>query len=167
MWLILETWRYIYIYILTHLPQVPHICDSELGQHWFRQWLVACSAPSHYLNQCWLIVNWTLRNKLQWNLNQNTKLFIYENAFENAVCEMAAILSRGRWVKMYAWKSLTHLCPNDIIWRHRNGPTLAQVIACCLMAPNHYLNQCWFIISEVQLQSPEGNFTRDVLMIDW
>ena len=22
--------------------------------------------PSHYLNQCWLVVNWTLRKKLQW-----------------------------------------------------------------------------------------------------
>ena len=28
--------------------------------------LVACSAPSHYLNQCWLFINWTVRNKLQW-----------------------------------------------------------------------------------------------------
>ena len=28
---------------------------------------------------------------------QNTKLFIQENAFENIVSEMAAILSRGRW----------------------------------------------------------------------
>ena len=24
--------------------------------------------PSHYLNQCWNIVNWTIRNKLQWIL---------------------------------------------------------------------------------------------------
>ena len=31
------------------------------------------SAPSHYLNQWWNIVNWTLRNKLQWNLNRNLK----------------------------------------------------------------------------------------------
>ena len=36
--------------------------------------------------------------KLQWNNNQNTKLFIHENASENTVCEMAAILSWGRWV---------------------------------------------------------------------
>ena len=69
-----------------------------LGQHWFKWWLVAGSAPNHYLNLCWLIVNWTLRNKLQGNSNRNTKLFISENAFENVVCEMAAILSRGRWV---------------------------------------------------------------------
>ena len=28
--------------------------------YWFRWWLVAWSAPSHYLNQCWNTVNWTL-----------------------------------------------------------------------------------------------------------
>ena len=33
--------------------------------------------------------------KLQWSLNQNTKLFIRENALENVVCEKMAILSRG------------------------------------------------------------------------
>ena len=33
--------------------------------------------------------------------------------------------------------------PSDAIWRQRSGSTLAQVMACCLMAPSHYLNQCW------------------------
>ena len=47
---------------LTHLPLVQHICVSESGQQWFRWWLVIYSGPSHYLNQCWVIVNWTLRN---------------------------------------------------------------------------------------------------------
>ena len=38
----------------THLTLwVTHICTSKLGQHWFRWWLVACSAPSRHLNQCW------------------------------------------------------------------------------------------------------------------
>ena len=60
--------------------------------------VVAYSAPSHHLNQCWVIVNWTLRNKLQWNFNQNIKLSIHENASEYIICEKAAILSRGRWV---------------------------------------------------------------------
>ena len=36
---------------LTHFPHVPHICVNELDQHCFKQWLVAYSAPSHYLNQ--------------------------------------------------------------------------------------------------------------------
>ena len=46
---------------------------GELGQCWFRWWLIACSAPSYYPNQYWLIVSWTLRSKFQWNLDQ--KLF--------------------------------------------------------------------------------------------
>ena len=32
-------------------------------------------------------------NKLQWNMNKDTIIFIKENAFENDVCKMAAILS--------------------------------------------------------------------------
>ena len=34
------------------------------------------------------------------------------------------------------------LKPSDAIWRHKSGSTLAQVMACCLTAPSHYLNQC-------------------------
>ena len=50
------------------------------------------------LDQCWVIVILILRNKLQWNFNQNTELFIHQYASENTVREMAAILSRGRCV---------------------------------------------------------------------
>ena len=52
----------------THLPLVPHICVNELGQHWFRYWLVTYLVPSHYLNQCYLIVSWTLSNLLSTHL---------------------------------------------------------------------------------------------------
>ena len=51
--------------------------------------------PSHYLIQYWVIVNWTLRNKFQWNFHKNIKLFIHANASENIVCNMVTILSRG------------------------------------------------------------------------
>ena len=34
-------------------------------------------SPSHYLNQLYFIVNWTLENTPQWNYNQNTKFFIH------------------------------------------------------------------------------------------
>ena len=57
------------------------------------------AAPSHYLNQCWIIVNWILRNKRRWNLNWNSNIFIHENALENVVCEMASILSGPQCVK--------------------------------------------------------------------
>ena len=29
------------------------------------------------------------------------------------------------------------------IWLHKSGSTLVQAMACCLMAPSHYLKQCW------------------------
>ena len=71
-----------------------------INDHWFRQWLATCTAPSHYLNQCWNIVNWTLGNKLKWSLNQNLYIFLQENAFENAVRKTAAILSRPQCVNV-------------------------------------------------------------------
>ena len=56
--------------------------------------------PSHYLNQCWNIVNWTLGNQLQRNFNLNSNIFTHENGFESVVCEMAAILSWPQCVKL-------------------------------------------------------------------
>ena len=44
---------------------------------------------------------------------------------------------------------INSLCPSDAIWHPGSGSTLAQVMACCLTAPSHYLNQCW-LISKVQ-----------------
>ena len=52
------------------------------------------------------------------------------------------------------WK-FNSLWPGDAIWRHGTRSTLAQVMACCLMAPSHYLNQCWLITSKVQRHSSE------------
>ena len=34
-----------------------------------------------------------------------------------------------------------------LMWGHRSGSTLARVMACCLTAPSHYLNQCWLFIN--------------------
>ena len=53
------------------------------------------------------------------------------------------------------------LWPSDVIRRHNSGSTLAQVMACFLLTPSHYLNQCWLVLSKVQWHSSEGNFARD------
>ena len=78
-----------------------HICVSKLAiinsDNWLATGWITWLATSHYLNQCYDIVNWT--NKLQWNLNRNSNIFIKENAFENVVCEMASFLSRSQCVK--------------------------------------------------------------------
>ena len=40
------------------------LCDNKT----YTMMLVAYSAPSHYLDQCWIVVNWNIRNNLQWKL---------------------------------------------------------------------------------------------------
>ena len=42
------------------------------------------------------------------------------------------------------------LWPSDTIWQHNSGSALAQVMACCPVAPSHYLNEWWLIICKVQ-----------------
>ena len=59
------------------------------------------------------------------------------------------------------WPMINSLWPSDAIWRQRSGSTLTQVMAYCLTAPSHYLNQCWLIISKVQWYLSVGTFTTD------
>ena len=90
--------------------------------------------PLQYLIQSWLIDNWTLRNKLQWILNQNTNIFFHKNMLEwQPFCLGINVLV----LYMY----FNSLGPSDAIWQQRSESPLAQVMACCLMAPSHYLNQ--------------------------
>ena len=46
----------------------------------------------------------------------------------------------------------------DAFWRHKSMSTMALVMACCLTAPSHYMNQCWLIISQALWYSPKSNF---------
>ena len=85
---------------LDHDVPVSQNCKSMFSpsaaymHQWTGQTLVQVMAWR--LNQHWLIASRTLWNKLKWNSNQNTKIFIHENAYEN-VCEM----SKGRGVKWW------------------------------------------------------------------
>ena len=81
----------------------------KTNHHWFRWWLVAWTAPSHYLNHCWNIVNWALGNNLQWNFNPNSNIFIHENAFENVVSEMASICLGLNVLKQPSWWLMTRV----------------------------------------------------------
>ena len=53
--------------------------------------------PCNSLNQCWFIVNWTLRNKFQWKLNRN---FHSRKCAWKCLCDMTAILSRSQYVNI-------------------------------------------------------------------
>ena len=77
--------------------------------------------PSHYLNQCRLII-WTPRDILQWNSNQNTKVSTHKNAFENIVCGMVAFMSRGKLVNVVGYFVSVSMCLKYM------GITIALVI---------------------------------------
>ena len=91
------------LHVLTHWGWVTHICISKLtiigsdnGLSPGRRQAITL------LNQCWNVHNWTLRNKLQWNINQNQDIFIQENMFENVVCKTLAILCWSHCVDLPA-----------------------------------------------------------------
>ena len=56
--------------LFTHWGRVTHICVGK--QTIIGSYNGLSPVRRHYLNQCWNIVNWTLRNKLQWNNNRNS-----------------------------------------------------------------------------------------------
>ena len=58
-------------------------------------------------------------------------------------CSRASTLARS------LYSLLNSLWPSYAIWRHRSESTLAEVMACCLTTPSHYLNQCWLAITKV------------------
>ena len=55
----------------THRGRMTHIYVTEVNHHW-----LVCSMLIHYLNQRWIIVNWTTGNKIQWKFNQTGKIFV-------------------------------------------------------------------------------------------
>ena len=59
------------------------------------------------------------------------------------------------------WFNINSLWPSDTIWRNITGSTLAQVMACCLTPPSHYINHLWTTINEVLCHSSEGNLTEN------
>ena len=120
---------------------------------------MAQSAPSHHINQCYFILNWTLGNKSQWNLKQFIDVFIEGNASENVVCGVLAIVSWPHWVNealvpafsfyllqrndVIVNESLNSLFPCAKIWQHEwLWSTLDYIMASCLMTPSHTLNHC-------------------------
>ena len=86
--------------------------------------------PSHYLNQCWNIVNWNLKNKLHWNCNRNSNIFVQENPLEDVVCEMASILSRPQCVKNQYLSLVDMGCLSTDFTQHVTHWTGCQINHC-------------------------------------
>ena len=109
-------------------------------------------------------------------MNWRCELLVWSKGFTFPSCWYPNISRIYSWVSSTTagiYQSSLHKCmffpyhsahslgSGDAIWWQRSGTTLAQVMAWCLTAPSHYLNQCWLIISKVQWHSSDGNFIRD------
>ena len=88
--------KLVVIYLLTnrygptHWGHVTHICVIDLGRHWIRLWLVACSASSHYLHGAKLLILTLLTSKLReicslpfWNRCINNGVYNRNGSWHN------------------------------------------------------------------------------------
>ena len=119
-------------------------------------------------------VTWPVRCvcvSCQWN-----KCLIYYRSYITHITIFERLLLWNWFLfwLMLAVKSINSLWPSDVIWQHRSESTLAQVVAWCLTAPSHFLNQCWLIISvkssdihirAISQEKPQPSITRIHLKI--
>ena len=89
------------------------------------------AVTSHTLNQCWVIVNCTLRTNFSEILTK-MPFFSSRKCMTNIVCEKAAILPRGRWVDV----------PCMECYRTRASSSLRLPMFYHL---DHWQAQCWLL----------------------
>ena len=77
--------------VSTHWGRVTHVCVSKLTIIGSDDGFLPGRRQATISTNAGIFVNWTLRNKLQWNLDQNLYIFIQENVFENVVRKLVAI----------------------------------------------------------------------------
>ena len=70
-------------------------------------------------------------------------LHYHFSAYISSICsDLAWLLHCHCGNDIIALGVVNSLWSNDAIWRQRSRSTLAQVMACCLTVPSHYLSQC-------------------------
>ena len=59
----------------------------------------SCLVPSHYLNQWWLVVDWMLGNKSQWNVQSSSLWWCHQmDAFFRVTDHLCEEFTRHRWI---------------------------------------------------------------------
>ena len=137
--------------------------------------VMACSltAPSHYQNQCWIVINCALWQSPESSFTRSTHELSPQYAFEDYIVKitttspMANKLTHWpledfnetfRWV-LFKFILVTDgwsiSCGIVLIWMSMDftddKSTLVQVMAWCCQATSHYLSQCW-----LRSRSPHG-----------
>ena len=120
----------------------------------------AWSVPSHYLNQCWDIVNWTLRNKLQWNLNRNlyisietwTKRFIISTRnFQMFYFDNSSFYSNS--IEIWWWGPVPQFVigQHSLKWRHSERDGVS----------NHYPHDCLLVYPRRRSKKHQSSASLD------
>ena len=104
-----------------------------------------------------LIVNWSLGNKFQWNLNQNNTIFIQKNRLEYVVCKMSAILSQPLCVNS------TH--DNTMEPHSDNNTEIFTDWTFCLMKYEDCLTWIFFCLTLVLHDAIYKLFSLDILLV--
>ena len=114
--------------------------------------------PVPYITDCW-------ERTLQ-NFSIHKHLFFYKTDAESLIMwqwlireNLSSDCNFHAFCHTLLRRSINSSGLSDIIWWHRSGSTLAQVMAWCLTAPSHYLNQSWLISNKDLWHSPKTNFT--------
>ena len=139
-------------------PGAPHvgpmnlaICENAHWTHWcnpttvvvqpWRIWTEQIIKMLRTMNQCWLIVNWTRRNKLQRNPKRNIKFVICENGeMRNGGHFIQGVVNTGvhwrvsskpipRWRLRSHWSVHRHF----VEWKHLNSCMNSAVYYFCLV----------------------------------
>ena len=127
------------------------------------QWTHICVLCYHLIRKHCNFVNtlthlyliWHINDLLKWvNISSGTFSVQHQSiTINNAELLAIGLLETSHWYINSLW-------PGDAIWWHGTRLTLDQVMACCLIATSHYLNQCWLIISEDPWHSSQGIIHR-------
>ena len=89
-----ESWKF-FRYIA--YGDIDHV---DVGQHWFRQWLVTW--PSHYLNLCWLIIKCVVWHSSESNFTSAQVTILY-NEFENHTFKIITFSGTKELMKLNRW----------------------------------------------------------------
>ena len=81
LWIKIHQWNRpqssLYWGLVTYIHHDAIMKWKHFPRHWPFVWGIHWSP--HYLNQTWFLVDWAFSNKLNWNLYQNTTIFIQLN----------------------------------------------------------------------------------------
>ena len=121
-----------------------------------------CPGSNSEVYSEWEVCSWLLLFTWRFVPDNGGHGFLFDATsrhWNHTACRRIAL--KQVWHMFSSNIGINSLWPSDAIWRQKSGSTLARVMACCLTAPRHYLNQCWLILSTDQWRLSKGNFTTD------